>query len=71
MSWSPPFGELKFNVDGAARGNLGPAGIGGVLRNSDGVVFDLFSKNGGSMQYTEAEVVVILEALHIFTSYSF
>ena len=29
--WSPPpLGVLKFNVDGAARGKLGPVGIGGV-----------------------------------------
>lgn len=32
----PPFGILKFNVDGAARGNPGPAGIGGALRNCRG-----------------------------------
>lgn len=42
MSWSPPSGELKFNVDGAAKGELGPARIGGVLRNSDGVVLTCF-----------------------------
>lgn len=38
MSWSPPFGELKFNVDEAAKGKSCPAGVGGALRNSDGVV---------------------------------
>lgn len=27
-SCPPPFGILKFNLDGAARGNPGPAGIG-------------------------------------------
>ena len=27
----PPLGVLKFNVDRAARGKLGPVGIGGVL----------------------------------------
>lgn len=32
----PPFGILKFNVDGAARGNPGLAGIGGALRNCRG-----------------------------------
>lgn len=34
----PSQGVLKFNVDGATRGKPDPAGIGGVLRNSDGVV---------------------------------
>lgn len=28
--------NLKFNVDGSARGNPGPAGIRGVLRDSKG-----------------------------------
>lgn len=43
VSWSPPFGDLKFNVDGAAKGKPGPAGVGGVLRNSNGAAFSLFS----------------------------
>ena len=29
----PPLDSLKFNVDGSAKGKLGPAGIGGVLRD--------------------------------------
>lgn len=38
--WSPHLADvLKFNVDRAVRGKLGPAGIGGVLQNSNGVVF--------------------------------
>ena len=36
--------NLKFNVDGSARGNPGPAGIRGVLRDSKGkVLFVLVS----------------------------
>lgn len=27
MAWSPPVGELKFNVDGATRGKPGSAGV--------------------------------------------
>ena len=35
--WSPPLlGVLKFNIDGAARGKLGPAGIRGVFCNKEG-----------------------------------
>lgn len=35
--WTPtPEGVLKFNVDEAARGKPRPAGIGRVLRNSEG-----------------------------------
>lgn len=51
VSWVPPLpGSLKFNVDGAARGKPGPAGIGGVLRNYKGEVLFMFSnhlKGGG------------------------
>lgn len=33
---SPPLGVQELNVDGAARGKLVPAGIGGVLQNCRG-----------------------------------
>lgn len=67
MPWSPPLvGVLKFNVDGAVEGKLGPAVVGGVLHDSDGVVLALFSKHVGHMESNEVEVVAILEALHIF-----
>ena len=43
VSWcSPTIGVLKFNVDGAAQGKLGLAGIGGVLRNHQGKVLYMF-----------------------------
>lgn len=52
VSWVPPFvGVLKFNVDGAARGESGPTGIGGVLCNSEGIVLAMYSKHMGSMDY--------------------
>ena len=37
--WTPPpCGVLKINTDGSSRGNLGPVGIGGVVRCSSGDV---------------------------------
>lgn len=43
--WVPCSGAvLKLNVDGAVRGKLGPADVGGVLHNKVGVVLVLFSK---------------------------
>lgn len=63
----PKVGELKFNVDRAARGKPGPAGRGGVLRNYKGVVVALFSKHVVIMESNEAEVVTTLEVLQIFS----
>lgn len=54
-------------MDGASKGKWGLAGIGGVLRNSKGEVLLLFSKNVGVCNSKEAEVLVILEALRMFS----
>ena len=32
----PPLGSFKLNVDGGAFGNLGNAGLGGVIRDGTG-----------------------------------
>lgn len=67
VSWVPsPPSSLKFNVDGAVRGKLGPTGIGGILRNYKVKVLFMFSKHAGVRDSYEAEVLVILEALRIF-----
>ena len=67
VGWCPPpSGWIKFNVDGAAKGKPGPAGIGGVLRNDKGEVLFMFSKNVGIKESNEAEVLAILEALRVF-----
>ena len=43
VTWSPPLsGCLKFNVDEAACGKPGPAGIGGVPRNHEAEVLYMF-----------------------------
>lgn len=54
-----------------AKGKPGPVGIGGVLRNKDGVILLLFSMHVGCMEFNETEVLAILEALQIFVSSSF
>ncbi|GJQ89475.1 reverse transcriptase [Tanacetum coccineum] len=61
--WCPPDdGALKFNVDGSAKGKPGFAAIGGLLRNSEGVVVALFSIPVGVMDSNVAEVLAIKEA---------
>lgn len=71
VSWAPPYGgKLKFNMDGAAKGKPGLAGVGGVLRNNHGVVMAIISKSAGVKKSNEAEVIAILEELQTFY-YSF
>ncbi|XP_077232486.1 uncharacterized protein LOC143869814 [Tasmannia lanceolata] len=53
---NPPVGFSKLNFDGSSLGNPGPAGIGGVLRNSEGDVVQAFSEPIGVADSTEAEV---------------
>ena len=61
VHWVPPIvGVLKFNVDGVAKRKPGPAGIGGVLRDSGGIVLVMFT---GTMEANEVEVLAILEVV--------
>ena len=52
-------------MDGASKGKPGLVGIGGVLRNHKGEVIYLFFKHVGMKDSNEADVMAILEALHI------
>ncbi|PWA67678.1 hypothetical protein CTI12_AA315630 [Artemisia annua] len=63
FQWCPPdVGSLKFNVDGSAQGKPGLAGIGGLLRNSEGVVIAQFSIPVGVMDSGGAEVLAMEQA---------
>lgn len=65
--WScPSLGMFKFNVDSAVRGKPGPAGIGGVLRNSKSEALFMFFKFVGVCGPNKAKVLTILEALRCF-----
>ncbi|XVF37928.1 hypothetical protein REPUB_Repub20aG0053800 [Reevesia pubescens] len=59
---------LKFNVDGDAKGKPSPMGCDGVLRDSKGVVFDLFFSPLGVLDSNVAELNAIKLALSMFTS---
>ncbi|KAK2639592.1 hypothetical protein Ddye_027387 [Dipteronia dyeriana] len=55
--WNPPTRDkLKFNVDGSMKGKLGPAGIGGVLRDANGKVMCLFFNFMGVTDSNSAEL---------------
>ncbi|KAL4333845.1 hypothetical protein GQ457_07G009460 [Hibiscus cannabinus] len=69
VSWIPQVvGAVKFNVDGAARGKSGPAGCGGVLRDSGGRILACFSGPLGSLDSNEAKLRAIDFALDFLVS---
>ncbi|KAK3219977.1 hypothetical protein Dsin_013947 [Dipteronia sinensis] len=69
IDWIPPMTDtLKFNVDGSVRGKPGPAGIGGVLRNSNGKVLCLFSYYMGRADSNAAEIWAIKRAVELCLS---
>ncbi|KAH1040261.1 hypothetical protein J1N35_042004 [Gossypium stocksii] len=58
--WHPPQSSfLKFNIDGAASGRDGLAGIGGVLINELGEVLMSFSRAVGESYSITAELLAI------------
>ncbi|XP_077241786.1 uncharacterized protein LOC143882203 [Tasmannia lanceolata] len=61
---APPEGYLKINFDGSSLGNPGPAGIGGLARNSAGVVSWAFAGPIGRSDSSEAEVKAAFQGIH-------
>lgn len=57
---------LKFPMDGAARGKLGMAGVGGALRNNLREALAMFSKHVGIMESNKVEVVAIFRSVPFF-----
>ena len=63
-SWiGPPAGSFKLNVNGAAKGNLGPAGYGGTIRNSKGDILSLFYGSIGSNTNNMAKIEGLINGL--------
>ncbi|XP_019055746.1 PREDICTED: uncharacterized protein LOC109115811 [Nelumbo nucifera] len=61
-SWAPPpSGFVKLNFDGSSMGNPGPSGIGGVLRNEEGMIISLFSGPIGLGDSLKAEISAVIE----------
>ncbi|EOY13094.1 Uncharacterized protein TCM_031615 [Theobroma cacao] len=69
LEWiKPALSELKFNVDGAAKGCPGEIGIGGVLRDYEGRIKLQFSKSTGWGDSNLAELLAIKEAFLLFAT---
>ena len=64
VSWRhPAVGWVKLNTDGAAKGNPGAAGGGGLIRGHRGELFEVFTINCGSCTCTRAELLAVLRGL--------
>lgn len=50
---------MKFNVDGASKGNPGVAGFGGVLRDDHGCILSIFHCHLGSAINNFAELMAL------------
>lgn len=54
--------KLVINTDGGARGNPGPAGIGYIIQNREGRIFEN-TKYIGEKTNNQAEYIAVVEAL--------
>jgi len=59
----PPKGFLKFNIDGAFKGNLGEAGHGGVLRDDRGDIIFIFYGNLGKTTNNMVKLMAMEQSL--------
>eukprot|EP00253_Pinus_taeda_P002612 PITA_02612 len=56
---------IKLNFDRASKGNPGPAGLGGIFRDSKGKTRWVFAEWGGEMTNNEAELRAVHQGLRI------
>ena len=60
---TPPTNIFKLNFDGVSKGNTGPAGFGGAIRNSEGNMVGLCRGYIGENSNNVAELEGLLEGL--------
>jgi len=66
IQWDPPErGWIALNTDGAAKGNSGPAGAGGALRDNQGQWLVGFTEYVGYCSAVKAELRGVLRGLKI------
>lgn len=61
----PPLGFLKLNFYGASGGNPGMAGIGGIIRNSEGKIWHIYNRALGEGTNNEMEFAAMEQGLRI------
>jgi len=68
-SWeAPPPNTYKLNFDGASKGNPGPAGFGGIIRNHNGAPLQIFFGNIGWDTNNSAEIEGLWQGLLVARS---
>ena len=66
FKWEPPeSGWIKLNIDGASNSNLGRAGGGGLLRNSDDNWIRGFSRSMGTCSSLMVELWALKDGLYL------
>lgn len=69
--WKPPsHGFLKFNIDGASKGNPGEAGYGGVLRDDEGNIQVIIHSYLGKAANNMIEFMAMETCLEILLRYN-
>eukprot|EP00253_Pinus_taeda_P011233 PITA_11233 len=70
--WSPPVGAtFKLNFDGAAKGNPGPSGYGGVIRNAEGSVEYIYYGSTGINTNNMAELEGMWKGICVADQHNF
>ena len=65
-SWHPPpLGFLKYNIDGASKGNPINAGFGGVLQDDTGNILSIFHGHLGRATNNMEEVMAMEQCLDL------
>jgi ribonuclease HI len=60
--------SFKWNVDGSSLGKSGPSGIGGVLRNHNGIILGIFSLSVGILDSNVVELKAVVKAIELSAS---
>lgn len=69
--WTPPpQGIFKLNFDGASKGNSGPAGFGGIFRNSQGDALAIYYGSIGWDTNNSAELEGLWQGLNLAHLYN-
>lgn len=61
----PPHGFLKVNIDGASKGNTGLVGFGGVIRDEQGKIKEIFHGHLGTATNNMVELMALEQCLEI------